>query len=187
MGEENWFAITKSLSSPMSSVANDTVWQELERKVADPAFFDRLLQKETEAEEELTDKFFGNTKSVCHYVSLKVQTTDHGTYPANLTVEEPDRWSYSDSFSGIQISGRYRGGLDKKRLMQSGTAFLNQQGRVVFFLAGFPPLYEKKYSKGPGYQGHGRFIVPPARLKLASQYFGWTVQERRNCYCVSCT
>lgn len=118
---------------------------------------------------------------VCHRLSLAVHSTDHGTYTANLFVEEPNRWHYLDSYSGVDIAGHYENGHGRG-MSPTGTAFVDGNGHIVFFLDDFLPFNGNKYDPKSAFShGAGRFITPPLRLKLATLAIEWKVEEVKDC------
>jgi len=175
---------------------NDALaWRRLERQLATPACFERLLEEEEEMEAEaLGAKSLGaesldaqdgeaeSGKQVCHDVELAGTSVDKGAFTGTLTVIEPDAWYYTSYITGIQMSGRYVNG-HSQGLSPTGTAFLDQQkSQAIFFLNNFLPFNENKYPPGGVLSsGTGRFVNPPAALRLATPNIQWKVAKLGRC------
>lgn len=161
-------------------------WRKLERQLADPSVFDRLLEQEEEEEMEVNS--FGESETEkeqgggdpCYQLSLIIDTQDHGPVPLNLFVKQQTMtWSYMDSINRVTMSGRLNTPFGGE-----GTNFTDQQGQVIFFLSGFMPLHTKFPPGGVLSKGTGVFKTLPARPPLKSPHIDWEVlkmQTRRDC------
>jgi hypothetical protein len=157
------------------------VWRKLERRLAEPSLFDRLLEEEEEMEAgSFRESETEQGGDPCYQLSLVIDTQDHGPVPLNLLVKQQTAtWNYMDSINKITMSGRYNYDLGLP-----GTNFTDQQGQVIFFLDGFLPLHQQYPPGGVLSKGTGVFKIPPARPPLRTPHIDWEVlkmQTRRDC------
>ena len=172
------FAWVEETDKATSMTTKGMSWRRLEQQLAEPSYFDRLLEQEEEMEAESFQGLEMAQQSGCYQLGLTMATQDKGTITVNLFVKEPDTWRYSDSFNGINMAGRYQ-----PRFGTGGTAFTDQQRQNnIFFLSAFVPLPLNKYTPGSVLsKGTGYFQTPPPTLRLKTPHIDWEVVRVGGC------